>query len=341
MSNYIYKNINKSDITYRVEKSVNGYSIDILKSGLQKSIRRKKIIDALYYGYELDLFAFIENGEKLRTNLIHRLMIIYMEDIGIANLDIYEKINECIFNLINYRELRKKDETLFYEYRKKEINNLTNIIYLLCYSKHGRECSYYKNVFNDLLYESDISIILETKYTILSNNKKRILDSKNILNKITGYNISKEFNKEALDNANLFLYYLEKKDELCIYYFFILYKNNKTLGKFYKSSKNAFGIFYLLEFYINLKLSSNIKEQFLKYLKISIKWFKELNPIKEDFLTCILLILGLINSDNLLKNDVKYLRDDELYTLSKLYIKNTLYNNIDIKDYILDMHTKV
>jgi hypothetical protein len=55
----------------------NGYPADVMKSGLQKYIRRGMIDKALYCAGELDLFKDAPNealGEGARTNFLHRLI---------------------------------------------------------------------------------------------------------------------------------------------------------------------------------------------------------------------------------------------------------------------------
>ena len=51
-------------------KSINNFDFDVLKSGLQKSIRRCLVKDALWYAVELDSYTIYgKEGEKYRTNM--------------------------------------------------------------------------------------------------------------------------------------------------------------------------------------------------------------------------------------------------------------------------------
>jgi len=71
-----------SHMTMRV--SLNQIQFDIIKSGIQKSIRRCLVSEALSYGIEGDLFSLIEATGKAkgnRTNLLNRLRIILIEDL--------------------------------------------------------------------------------------------------------------------------------------------------------------------------------------------------------------------------------------------------------------------
>lgn len=80
---------------FRGAKSYHGIATDILKSGLQKYTRRGMTNKALWCGVELDLFAYSSKsgGETIRTNVLHRIMIIFIEDISVANLGIWPQLD--------------------------------------------------------------------------------------------------------------------------------------------------------------------------------------------------------------------------------------------------------
>lgn len=123
--------------TYRNEISIEGHRIDVLKSGMQKYIRRGKLKKALYCVSQLDKFADIEGGERIRTNMIHRLMVIFMEDIGVGNYECWRDIDTFVFRLFEERKREDRD-------RGKEIGLLRQVTSLLCSSKKTRACSHYK-----------------------------------------------------------------------------------------------------------------------------------------------------------------------------------------------------
>jgi hypothetical protein len=64
--------------------SLNGYSPDVLKSGVQKYGRRGELEKCEWCAVELDLFSEC-GGEPIRTNNINRLIVNSCEDVGIAN----------------------------------------------------------------------------------------------------------------------------------------------------------------------------------------------------------------------------------------------------------------
>lgn len=78
------------DITFRKEKSENGFSLPVLKSGLQKAVRRGDTVLALNCAYEFLSFEKVRQRDSKRvtsimSNFLHRLMIIFMEDVGQEN----------------------------------------------------------------------------------------------------------------------------------------------------------------------------------------------------------------------------------------------------------------
>lgn len=78
------------DVTFRQERSINGFPLDLLKSGLQKYIRRNEEAKGLWCLVELDLFNTDTNPnhiaavKRIRTNVLNRLAITMTEDINLA-----------------------------------------------------------------------------------------------------------------------------------------------------------------------------------------------------------------------------------------------------------------
>lgn len=99
--------------------SYHGHTIDILKSSLQKYIRRGDFNKAIYAALELDIFKYFPdkpdpNSTKfqrrpisIRTNLIHRLMIILIEDLGTAenNIERWLYLHSLFKELLSIKEI--------------------------------------------------------------------------------------------------------------------------------------------------------------------------------------------------------------------------------------------
>lgn len=117
---------------YRKEISVNGFSLKVLKSGLQKYIRRGNVEKSLYCAGELYSFKSMDGGGRIYTNFLNRLLVICMEDV--CNIEIILKeipIFLCIYKKENLDE--------------KKI--ICSFITKLCNSVKGRICSHFKSVF--------------------------------------------------------------------------------------------------------------------------------------------------------------------------------------------------
>ncbi len=70
-----------STITY------SGYKMDVMKSGIQKYIRRGMVDKALYCGFEMFRLGEI-GGNAAVTNLFNRIRIIAAEDVGVADFSV-------------------------------------------------------------------------------------------------------------------------------------------------------------------------------------------------------------------------------------------------------------
>ena len=74
-------------------RTYSNLSVDIVKSGLQKYIRRNEVDDALIMAFEMLRMREI-NAKAIVTNFANRISIIAVEDIGPANLPLVKRILE-------------------------------------------------------------------------------------------------------------------------------------------------------------------------------------------------------------------------------------------------------
>jgi hypothetical protein len=127
----------KMQTKFRSEKSANGFDMSTLKSAIQKYIRRGNEEMALRSVEEIDRFAEVKDGsgERLRTNMLHRLQIIFLEDIGLGNYHLWKKMCKWFDILYESRESDSRD-------RGVEIKTLRKIVINLCRSKKTRSCSF-------------------------------------------------------------------------------------------------------------------------------------------------------------------------------------------------------
>ena len=87
-----------------------GEDFDAMKSALQKYIRRGNVDKALQCLYEMDCFNYIDEktAKANVTNLLHRLQIIFLEDIGVAGLSLLPSLQQCFKIIYDNREKRNK-----------------------------------------------------------------------------------------------------------------------------------------------------------------------------------------------------------------------------------------
>ena len=179
---------------YRNEVSWNGYGSDVMKSALQKYIRRGVLDKALYTAGELDLFKEAsDRGETIRTNFLHRLMVIFLEDV--ENASILPEIHDLISKLFLERDKKNRNKVL-------EEQWISRIVFLLTSSTKARVCSHIRSVFND-------------KY-------KPLLDEYPTLEKLE---------KEVGEKYKLFQTALENKSLTAIYYAFQIDSSGEIVNR--------------------------------------------------------------------------------------------------------------
>jgi hypothetical protein len=105
---------NNSSTKYRQVQTINGIKFDVVKSALQKYIRRGHDKKAMRIATEIDTFRWIKGGKGLITNFYNRLRVIILEDIGLASpniiliadellrkwIDNYENISNDLLSLV-------------------------------------------------------------------------------------------------------------------------------------------------------------------------------------------------------------------------------------------------
>ena len=77
-------------------KTYHGYTIDTIKSALQKYIRRADTIQAFRCALELDSFYKLSEAKGIRTNMVNRLRIISCEEFGDSNPSMYRLVNQYL-----------------------------------------------------------------------------------------------------------------------------------------------------------------------------------------------------------------------------------------------------
>jgi hypothetical protein len=127
----------------------NGIQLDIIKSGLQKYIRRCDFDKALFCALELDDYRQIKGGDKVFNNFVNRLRIILSEDI----------LDKLVwhFQIYQWIDLYEIEKNVY-----KRIELLYNIIKAMCSLKKARMASYLRASYYQILQNP----VLVQKYHI-------------------------------------------------------------------------------------------------------------------------------------------------------------------------------
>ena len=152
--------------SYRTESSISGYRWDVVKSALQKYIRRGNVDMALKMTMEMYCFSFVKDGKRIMTNGLHRLQIIFLEDIGCGNLNLWNKMIDW-FDIL-YRERKKNEED---RNRELEISTLTRIVVNLCRSRKIR-CSSFMNSIC-VLNNDDLRLIPNFRFKDIMTDQEK------------------------------------------------------------------------------------------------------------------------------------------------------------------------
>ncbi len=325
--------VGKLNATYRMERTYNGWPLDLAKSALQKYCRRGELEKALFAMYEMDLFAFLKSpgSEGIRTNMIHRLMVTYMEDVGLGNVHIWPDIAKDIGTALRCRAQRAGHPIFspkYAEMRAQESQALAHAVYLICKSHKSRDCSHYKYAY--MVYPS-----MEDKAHSLPDIDADLQATHPLTLKFTFV----PGDEKVKDPANKLLAALTAGSAAAVHYASLV--ADAKCGKHLGSTKGAFLVFDLLRFYI-----SNMKKEadrlFLKErLDIAVEWFKELHPIKETFicwLFVLLMVLRVQTKVGFVSNTIEEVDPSTLL----VYVKRNLDEEIfEVDEYVKDMHTRV
>lgn len=138
--------IGKCNTGYRVAVDPWGYSITLRKSDFQKAIRRGNAPQALvafFVCYNMEqVFPTESTAKSIRTNILNRLVICAMEDIGVANHRLVNTVTMVVDDIL---EKRKGDPCYGNRVDVKQI--LAKLIYNMCASTKTRIQSHMSHAY--------------------------------------------------------------------------------------------------------------------------------------------------------------------------------------------------
>ena len=291
--------------TFRHQVSWNGYPLDLVKSGLQKYIRRGETAKALYCAGEIDLFKTAEKeGEVVRTNLLNRFLVIYMEDV--ENLSIIHRVHTLTNQLYEERKKTEKRSTA------DEERWISELVALLCHSTKARICSHIRAIFNPTYHTSammaaypSIRVLWDE---ITENEAERVAKSQ----------------QKLAYHSSRFAHYLQTKNILAVYYAFQIAQSEEVLEKrILGSTKPVWFLFNLLS-------------QVSPVTTITMSWYKNhLKGMKEEFMCWLVPLISYL--DYLPKGTAPVI--EEAYPMN--WDRNRAGDVLVMDDYVVDRHTKM
>ena len=291
----------KISVKYRCEVSHNGFSLDELKSAIQKYIRRGMLNEAAYCLNEFLSFRNVANKtehttdiKRINTNLFHRLLIIAMEDIG-PNISGYIKEFDELFN--SFRD------SLSVQIEPRRGDNFVvglNLLALLCSLYKSRECSWYK-----YYWFTDRMVVC--KYDLDEQIKNDL----------------KNEDEDLIKLSNELVFSLKNKEDRAVHFAFRLYEIEKTEQSYFRAKDANRLIFFILKTYINIEIDP--------YFKV---YTTELKNCAEKFLCWMIPLLmylkGSINKDRIdlsLENAIQFVKEHRDV-------------KIEFDEFVYDKHTK-
>jgi hypothetical protein len=336
----------KISTKYRSELSASSNRPDELKSGLQKYVRRNEEEKALRCASEMYCFKLVDGGKSLYTNLVHRLMIIYLEDIGPSCFGLWE-----LYDLL-LTELRLDDGS-------DSRQALCWWVSTMCRSHHSRTLSHYAAVYRDgCKFATDKLAVFEG----LEDTCKRIgaptVENRDSIRIPAKFDEYPRFQDGYRNDKGVFIpaddtyirlevwnmvALLYKNDDGAFYWMFRLLMRD-TVGKHNKSTKSAILVLDVLKwYYLETNIIKDREDEFETIITIAERWYRELSNTRESWLVVAMVLMWLLMC-NRNTEDGEAILDAETEISVDLDTCDDVFseigNEIVLDSYVLDMHTR-
>ena len=315
----IYFNNRKTPISagYRTSHGLSGIDDGILVSAMQKYIRRNETQKAIWCVIDRCFMRCDpEKGSIAKlTHIRNRLKIIYLEDIGIANINLFSYLNDnldCISD--------SKPDTCDITIEK----TIVDVVSKMSQSYHTRMISFVKSIVH-----------LQDNVKLRDNIKMYLKHFPNIFNALKYI----ELNINKTSEVNLYETLLSGNIACFYYYMEINYpmKGDEVNGFNRDLSSNLKGKKYIETLNIFKKVFKE-KDMDVKYVNMTDKWYRSFSN-GETYFTYFHLMIMLCfpyKENGYLKNIVDYTS-----RWKDLVMYNIVEKQIDIDEYVIDMHTKI
>lgn len=298
-----------------------GIHDSILTSGMQKYIRRNYVEKAIWCVLDRSFMRCDPQGGVAKLSHIrNRLKIIYLEDIGIANIDLFEYLWKKCDCISLHTDKEKKSKHLNYNVCESVEKTIVDVVSRMCQTKHTRMISYVKSItqLQDMIDNGPHRITQYLQYfPVMKNTLDYIRENRNKTNFVNF--------RETLSAKNI----------ACFYYFTdILYPKDETNRR--KMGKNLKGSNYMsIQKIIKVVMASMNMD--LKYIKIADTWYRSFNNEETYYVYYHLMIMMCfpVVKMGYVDNFVEYVPK------WKDIVMNCINNTITIDEYVMDMHTKV
>lgn len=260
---------------------------------------------ALYCAGECDLFKEAPNagqGEGIRTNFLHRLMVIFMEDV--ENMSLWPDMTHKMKEIFEERKKENRDKA-------KEERLISEVVIQLGASTKARMCSHIRAVFNPKYKPIHGSYpLLQPLWTAIEQNEKE---------KTLG----------TLErNCKLYSKYVKEKNILAVYYGFQIEGSEEKLKE--KILRSFDPVWYLFQQLLNPMdpKQSAVVNKF-------IEWNKEhMGKLGESFMCWLLPLLyhlGVISQGEL--PNVNFADYPMNWDQNRAGVK------IEMDEFVVDKHT--
>lgn len=267
---------------YRGELTVGGFTLDIVKSGFQKSIRRSLPDKAARYVTEMASVSMAEDHPErikaVQTNLLHRLMIIYLEDVGLADPGLLLYLAP-LAQRVKELNLAKPSTSR----RRETVDTLVAMTHALAASKHSRALSHFKAVFDpaELRKKKAFAAACPEFAGLYDGLEEDVA---------TALDFGLKPGEEALEApARNLLGCLEEGSDRSVYWALKIIRSDVKVSR-YRCRKPVYLVLAILEEFISL-LPPGLKKVYARLFSVVAAWWKELQATKEGILAPLFLVL--------------------------------------------------
>ena len=285
-------------------KSYYGYKIDVLKSALQKYLRRKELKKMEWVMTELYMFRFADSrAVGVLSNVLNRIKIFNDEEMCFDDWNRYLKVHELI------EEFEKND--------KVGLNILLKICRILVDCNMIRLSSDVKNYYK----------LAIDKYSL------KLEDAEVNQGKVLRY-VKEGDDKECLDLFGKFIDLFEKGSEDCCYYALKLMNKEENKVKCGRRIRRTGPSYMVWDYLLSVGRKKNNKDC-MKMLEYRLREFHSKRGERPIFMTASIYMM--IYYDEMEWDKVI---DYSKYDVSDQEIINMLNERVklDIDDYCIDMH---